>query len=152
VTFYRRDLPHLQKDDRAHFVTFSTLHRLVLPNWARTIVLNCCHHDNGRRFDLHVAVVMPDHVHVIFTPRVDDDRKETHSLASIMRGIKSTSSHLINKQWPRTGQLWRPESFDHVLRSTESLNAKVEYVWQNPVRRGLSKSPGEYPWLWWWRD
>jgi REP element-mobilizing transposase RayT len=152
VSFTRRDLPHVQKDDRAHFVTFGTLHRLILPDWARTIILNCCKHDDGIRYRLHIVVVMPDHVHTIFTPLINQERLETHSLATIMKGIKGTSSHLINKQWPRTGQLWRPESFDHVLRSTKSLNAKVEYVRQNPVRRGLAQAPQEYPWMCWQRD
>jgi hypothetical protein len=30
------------------------------------------------------------------------------------------------------------ESFDHVLRSEESLKEKVEYIRQNPVRRELA--------------
>ena len=44
--------------------------------------------------------------------------------------------------------MWQEESFDHVVRSNESLENKIEYIRQNPVRRGLVKSPEEYPWLW----
>ena len=36
VTFYRRNLPHLQRDDKTHFVTFVTKKRSVLPSWAAT--------------------------------------------------------------------------------------------------------------------
>jgi hypothetical protein len=36
------------------------------------------------------------------------------------------------------------ESFDHVLRSEESLDEKVEYIRQNPVRSGLVTSPEDY--------
>jgi len=31
VTFYRRRLPHLQRDGKPHFVTFCTLQRWHLP-------------------------------------------------------------------------------------------------------------------------
>ena len=48
----------------------------------------------------------------------------------------------------RSGAVWQEESFDHVLRSNESLAEKVEYVCRNPVRAGLVASVGEYPWLW----
>jgi hypothetical protein len=35
-----------------------------------------------------------------------------------------------------------------VLRSSESLDAKVAYVLENPVRRGLVRLCADYPWLW----
>ena len=41
------------------------------------------------------------------------------------------------------GALWQDESFDHVLRSNESFDEKLEYICQNPVRRGLSAKPEE---------
>src|SRR5580700_954793 len=49
--FYRRQLPHLQCDDKQHFVTFCTDHRWVLPKRVRSIVLKCCLYHNGQRFD-----------------------------------------------------------------------------------------------------
>ncbi len=61
-------------------------------------MLDCCLHDKGITFDLHVAVVMPDHVHLVFTPLIDARRSETHSLAEIMDRIKGASAHLINRK------------------------------------------------------
>src|SRR5204863_3674560 len=46
------------------------------------------------------------------------------------------------------GQIWQHESFDHVLRREESIEAKVQYICENPVRAGLVKHPHEYRWLW----
>jgi REP element-mobilizing transposase RayT len=66
--FYRWQLPHLQYDDRPHFVTFCSYKRSILPDRVRFLVLESCLHDNGRTFDLRVAVVMRDHVHMIFMP------------------------------------------------------------------------------------
>jgi REP element-mobilizing transposase RayT len=146
--FYRRQLPHLQCDDKQHFVTFCTDHRWILPERARSIVLECCLHDNGEKFDLRAAVVMPDHVHMIFTPLIDYEAMEVHSLARIMHAIKGTSAHKVNKAIGRRGRVWQAESFDHVLRSSESLDAKIEYLLENPVRRGLVRDLTLYPWLW----
>ena len=146
--FYRRQLPHLQVDDAQHFVTFCTDRRWILPTHVRSIVLDCCLHDNTEKFDLKVAVVMPDHVHLIFTPLIDDKAQEVYSLAKIMDAIKGASSHKINKALHRKGRAWQPESFDHVLRSSESLDAKIEYLLDNPVRRGLVAQWTDYPWLW----
>ncbi|MGA8605690.1 MAG: transposase [Candidatus Sulfotelmatobacter sp.] len=135
--FYRRQLPHLQCDDRQHFVTFCTHHRWVLPEHVRLIAPECCRHDNGTKFDLRVAVVMPDHVHMIFTPLVNEQAMEVSSLAEIMAAIKGASAHKVNKMLSRKGPPWQSESFDHVLRSSENLDAKVEYLLENPARAGL---------------
>jgi len=90
---------------------------------------------------------MPDHVHMIFTPLVDA-RTEVFSLAKIMDAVKRASAHRVNEILGRKGRLWQPESFDHVLRSSESLDAKIEYVLSNPVRRGLVRNWRDYPWVW----
>jgi REP element-mobilizing transposase RayT len=152
MQFYRRNLPHLQKDFNPHFVTFVTKFRWILPPPAREIVLSSCCHDHRRRYELYVAVVMPDHVHMILTPLLDEQRGEIHSLIEIMRTIKSASAHLINRQLNRQGAVWQEESFDHVLRSSESLDAKVDYLLQNPVRKGLVRDWHEYRWTWQRRD
>jgi len=120
----------------------------VLPERVRSIVLECCLHANGTKFDLRVAVVMPDHVHMIFTPLVNEEALEIYSLAEIMDAVKGASAHKINKVLHRKGRVWQPESFDHVLRSSENLDAKIGYLLENPVRAGLAEDWTEYPWLW----
>jgi REP element-mobilizing transposase RayT len=148
MDFYRRNLPHFQKDFTPHFITFVTKSRWILPPLARDIVLSCCLHDHRIRYELYVAVVMHDHVHVVLTPLLDEQRGEVRSLIEIMRTIKSASAHLINRRLNRQGAVWQEESFDHVLRSSEGLDAKVEYVLQNPARKGLVQSWRDYKWAW----
>jgi REP element-mobilizing transposase RayT len=91
---------------------------------------------------------MPDHVHMIFTPLVDEDAAEVFSLARITNAIKGVSAHKINRVLGRAGHVWQAESFDHVIRSSENLDQKIRYVIDNPVRRGLVADPSDYPWLW----
>jgi REP element-mobilizing transposase RayT len=148
MAFYRRRLPHLQRDDKRHFVTFCTFRRWLLPDVARSIALRCCLHDNEVKHFLHAAVVMPDHVHLIFTPLVNSKRQEIYSLAEIMGAIKGASAQFINRELGRIGNVWQTESFDRVLRSSESLDAKIAYVIQNPVRAGLVSKCEDYPWIW----
>jgi REP element-mobilizing transposase RayT len=148
VTFYRRNLPHLQRDYKPHFITFVTRFRRVLPDWARDITFGCCLHDHGIRYSLHVAVVMPNHVHLILTPLTDQQRRLIVPLIEIMRAIKGASARAINQRLRLHGAVWQEESFDHVLRSSENLNAKIDYILQNPVRAGLVRDWQMYPWVW----
>ena len=91
---------------------------------------------------------MPDHVHLIFTPLVNSKRSEFYSLAEIMGAIKGASAQLINAELGRTGRVWQTESFDRVLRSSESLDAKIAYIVNNPVRKGLADDWTHYDWIW----
>jgi hypothetical protein len=85
---------------------------------------------------------------MIFVPRIDDEAVEVFSLARIMKAIKGTSAHLINKRLKTSGRIWQEESFDQVLRSSEKLDEKIAYVLDNPVRKGLVRRSKEYQWLW----
>jgi len=128
-------------------VTFLTYKRWVLPEAIRSLVLGHCLHDHGTKLWMHVVVVMPDHVHLIFSP-LTDKGGSPYGLAEIMSGIKGASAHSVNKRLRRKGHVWQEESFDHVLRKNESLEVKCAYVCANPVRRGLVSREDDYPWLW----
>jgi hypothetical protein len=43
--------------------------------------------------------------------------------------------------------LWQKEFYEHVLRSTESVQSVAWYIWLNPVRKGLAVKPSDYPYL-----
>jgi REP element-mobilizing transposase RayT len=143
---YRRTLSHYQKDFKAVFATFSTHHRWHLPETAREIVVEACRHLDGTKCALHGFVVMPDHVHLVFTPLTDADGPI--SLPEILQKVKSESAHRVNKLLGRKGHVWQDESFDHVLRREEGIDAKLEYIRLNPVRAGLVQQPADYRWMW----
>ena len=145
--FYRRNLPHLQAEGKPVFITFATYKRWQLPEPVRSLVLKHCLHDHGLKLMIHGMVVMPDHVHLIFTP-LQDPEGNPYGLGEIMHSIKGASAKSINKALNRSGHVWQDESFDHILRSEEGISSKVEYICQNPVRKGLVASEEDYPWLW----
>jgi REP element-mobilizing transposase RayT len=144
---YRRRLPHYQGNDQPIFVTFRALYQGLLPESVRGIVLQHCLHDNGTKAHFLAVVVMPDHVHLLLTP-LRNPSGESYSLLEILQAIKGTSAHTVNRALGRSGPLWQDESFDHVPRREEGLREKLEYIRQNPVKRGLVRRPEDYPWLW----
>lgn len=127
----------MQRDNTPHYITFNTKFRNPLPDWSRDIVLWCCVHDHEIRYRLRVAVIMPDHVHLILTPLIDETHQVVISLVEILKAIKGTSAHVINLRLRRHDAVWQEESFDRIVRSSESLDAKVAYILENPVRKGL---------------
>jgi len=147
MIFYRRNLPHIEKDEATYFITFSTRNHFVLPSEARSIVLEHCLFEDGRRVHLHAAVIMPDHVHLLLTP-LHNERDEPYTLAQIMNSIKGASAHNVNKFLGRKGSLWHAESFDRIMRSGDQLGEKILYIVENPIAAGLSKYPDEYRWCW----
>jgi REP element-mobilizing transposase RayT len=140
--YYRAYLPHLQKLHKTYFVTFCTYRRFVLPPLARDIVLAHVGRAHGISYALHTAVVMPDHLHLIIAPY------ELVTLEKVLQLIKGASAFYVNQRLGRSGPLWQRESFDHILRSDESVCAKSDYLCANPVRAGLVQCAEEYPWIW----
>lgn len=144
---YRRNLPHIQKDDFPHFVSFRTYKEFGLVEKARDLVLQHCLFDRDKMIHLHAVVIMPNHVHLLFTP-LRDENGNSYSLAKIMNRIKGTSSYSINKMLGRQGPVWQDESFDRVIRSTEDFDNKLNYIIMNPMSAGLARDIDDYPWLW----
>lgn len=135
----RRNLPHLKLSEATYFVTFRA--RIVLPLETRDIVMAEIRSCEGKSIDLDAAVVMPDHVHVILRLLCDEN------LSDVLRLIKGRAARLVNQFLIRTGPVWIEESFDHVIRYEKEFEDKLEYVRQNPVKRGLVAQPGDYKWL-----
>lgn len=92
---YRRNLPHLEEPGRTYFITFHTMDDFMLPDAAKSLVLNHCLYDDGKRYTLHAVVVLRTHVHLLLTPLPDG--AGSFRLAEIMGGIKGASVHSVNK-------------------------------------------------------
>ena len=144
---YRRKLPHYQKFGRPLFITFCKRTKEPLVPLARSLVLEHCLKGNGRTMHLHAAVIMPEHVHLLLTP-MRNAEGWPFPLKDILKLIKGPAARSLNLLAGTCGALWQDESFDHVLRCDESLDEKLEYILQNPVRRGLVARPEDYAWLW----
>ena len=141
VIVRRRNLPHFEIEGATYFVTFRCKTGTELQPAAKDIVLQNIRASDGDSIDLDAAVVMSDHVHAIFR------LIGSHGLSGVLQSIKGRSSRLINKQLGIEGSVWMDESFDRIIRKTEDLKAKLEYLRDNPVKKGLASEPSKYKWL-----
>jgi hypothetical protein len=66
--FYRRNLPHLQRDCKPALPNLLRLPAMDIAESARTIVMETCMRAKQWTNDLLAVVLMPDHVYMIFTP------------------------------------------------------------------------------------
>jgi REP element-mobilizing transposase RayT len=88
---------------------------------------------------LHAYVIMPNHVHLLITPRLP--------LSRIMRGIKGVSARDANRILERRGKaFWQDESYDHWVRDEEEFGKIRFYIEHNPVSAGLVKRPEDWKW------
>jgi putative transposase len=83
-------------------------------------------------------VIMPEHLHLFVA------LEQTRRLSNWMKSLKNSLSKALRATAIRAPH-WQKGFFDHVLRSDESYSQKWEYVRDNPVRAGLTKTWEEWP-------
>lgn len=95
-------------------------------------------HFDGKRYWLLAWCIMPNHVHVLIQLRED------WLLPKVIQSWKRFSARSINLELGRSGQFWEPEYFDRVMRDEDHIRNTIEYIEDNPVKAGISSSPGSY--------
>ncbi len=83
--------------------------------------------------------LMPNHVHLILTPRDADGLRR--ALAPVHR----RHAGLIHARMRRTGHFWQGR-FGTVAMDEAHLEAAIRYVCLNPVRAGLVARAEDWPW------
>ena len=90
--------------------------------------------------DIHGWCLMTNHVHWIVVPQV------RNAMAESFRRAHSRFAAYINRQHKRAcGHLWQGRYYSCPLDHAH-FGAALLYVERNPVRAGLVRSAGEYPW------
>lgn len=104
----------------------------------RSIVCASLKKFDGIRYGIHSSVVMPNHVHVVFTP------SETWKMKDTVRNWKSYSARLINREIGKEGgALWQKDYFDRIIRDWEHFFRVVNYIRRNPGKAKLPKGAFE---------
>ncbi|MEO8725962.1 MAG: transposase [Acidobacteriaceae bacterium] len=147
MTFYRRNLPHIQRGTTPLFITFCTAKNVKLGPAARTVVLEHCLVGNTKFFELHAAVILTNHAHLLFSPLLDANA-EPYTIARIMKGIKGASARAVNRLMRDSGSVWQDESFDHLVRTEAEFDYHYTYILQNAGEVVSSSNPYDYDWLW----
>ncbi|MCH8505547.1 MAG: transposase [Ectothiorhodospiraceae bacterium] len=103
-----------------------------------------------RPFVIDAIVVLPDHLHAIWTlPEGDADYSTRWSI--IKRSVSLQLPHASrppstpSRTRRRERTLWQRRYWEHLIRDEDDLRRHVDYVHYNPVRHGLGASPAEWP-------
>ncbi len=76
-------------------------------------------YDQGVRVDHHIWVIMPNHVHMVFTPMFP--------LPKLIAGWKSISARRIGQ-----GSIWQRNYRDTLIRDSSHFTNAVRYIRNNP--------------------
>jgi REP element-mobilizing transposase RayT len=102
-------------------------------------VIECIEAEAARvRVDLCAYCVMPDHVHILLTPR------DGTNVIRFIQAVKSRTARAYCMLGGE-GKLWQRGFYDHIVRREESVSRIAEYILANPVRAGLVENASAYP-------
>ena len=98
-------------------------------------------------FQINAIVVLPDHIHAIFTLPTGDD-----NYSSRWRLIKSIfTQKLVKKGVPLAANgrgeynLWQRRFWEHTIRNETDFNNHINYIHYNPVKHNLVVHPADWP-------
>jgi putative transposase len=92
-----------------------------------------------KRWRVHAFCLMTTHLHlVVETPEPN--------LSRGMQLLLSIHAHRFNKRWGRFGHLFAGRFGARVIENEEYLWEACRYVFNNPVRAGIARTPDAWPW------
>jgi putative transposase len=127
--------------ERFYFLTLCTYERKKI-FWNPQLVLlildllreKCSAHS----FGVYAYCFMPDHLHLVLAGKEDSS-----SLPRVIRAFKGAAA--AEARALGVSRLWQKGFYDHVIRAGEAVDRVAWYVFANPVRAGLVKQIGEWP-------
>jgi putative transposase len=95
-----------------------------------------------RPFTIDAIVVLPDHLHCLWTLPADDA-----DFSGRWRAIKQYVSKRIPAPVSARGEkpVWQRRFWEHLIRDAEDWRRHCDYIHFNPVRHGLVDAPGLWP-------
>ena len=99
--------------------------------------LRCAAH----RYDcaVHAYVLMTNHTHLLITPGSE------RALPLLMQAMGRGYVQKLNRHYNRTGTLWQGRYKASLIQDDQYLLTCYRYIELNPVRAGMVRRPGDYP-------
>jgi len=170
-TPFRKQVRRYNIPGDVHFLTFSCVHRQPFLknerfcNWLIISIINACKYLN---YELWAYVIMPEHVHLVVNPKNDK-----YDIAKFLQAVKQPVSRKV-KMWLRQNNpLWMDKlsidrgcgkfefrfwqaggGYDLNINTEDYAIKTIEYIHNNPVRRGLVDDPLIWKWssATWWKN
>ena len=89
-----------------------------------------------RPFTVNAMVVLPDHLHCLWTLPPDDV-----DYPARWRLIKTW----VTQRYGAPHPLWQPRYWEHLIRDDTDYRQHVEYIHYNPVKHGYVSRPSQWP-------
>jgi len=126
----------VRSSEQTYFVSSQTVERQPFFRHERWAVLmqEVFQHYRESSYLLHAYVIMPDHFHMIISPK--------ESLERAMQNIKGGFSFRARPAFEWKHDIWQPGFSDHRIRDAEDLDRHLGYIRHNPVKARLC-SPTE---------
>jgi len=129
---------HINAERAVYFVTAVTKDRFPIFEDHKNAQITMNAINFGRKenwYFLFAYVIMPDHFHLLMTPR-------KRKISEIMKGIKGYTARIINERRQWKGSLWEEGYYDYLIgdiseRMDSSAHQKARYIEENPVRKGF---------------
>jgi putative transposase len=121
-----------------YFVTSNTAGRMpyfLQERWAN-LFIEALYAHRLKRYLLHGFVLMPDHFHLLITPRV--------SLETAVQCLKSEFATRAEQGLGWTREIWVSGYTDLKVRNYLDFNVQLAYIADNPVEAGLVERPELY--------
>ncbi|MEM9280470.1 MAG: transposase [Verrucomicrobiota bacterium] len=100
------------------------------------ILAQTLQHFEGQRSLMISFVAMPNHVHVLFA------LKHQEELGKTIQSWKRQSAREINRRENRSGALWQKDYFDRLIRNGTHFENCVRYIRNNPRKARVEE--GQY--------
>ena len=140
----RKQLPHdvpnwVDLDEAIYFITICCEKRrtnqLAKPEIAQQLLESIEYRCRKDDWYMHLAVLMPDHVHLI-----SSFPERAKNMQTVISKWKEWTAKSLRIKWQR-------DFFEHRLRRDESFDEKAHYIRMNPVRAGLIKNAEDWPYI-----
>lgn len=107
-----------------------------------------------RPFHINAWVVLPDHLHAVWTLPEDDCDYATRW--SLIKARMSRQMPLCQRRQShikrREHGFWQRRFWEHHIRNEAEMAACVEYCWYNPVKHGFVDDVQDWPYSSWHKD
>jgi putative transposase len=104
---------------------------------------------NDHPFHIDAIVVLPDHLHCIWTlPQGDIDFSMRWRLikGEFTRGLpRRDEPRSASRTQRRERGIWQRRFWEHVIRNDRDYARHVDYIHFNPVKHGLAARPIDWP-------
>ncbi len=162
ASYQRKQCKRYDIEGDAHCLTFSCFRRLPLFSRERSCLWMCEALKSGQDrglYDLWAYVIMPEHVHIVLFPhsevkisRILTTLKQSVSKRALIWLNANATDFLsqladIQPNGKKSYRFWqRGGGYDRNLRTVADIYEKIQYVHNNPVRKGLTSRPEDWQW------